>query len=876
MEKIFHNQNIDAIAKDLGVDINAGLSASVATGRLAQYGENVLEKGKRKSKLQMLIEQFKSFMILILLAAGLISGLLGEWTDTVIIILVVVINAVIGVFQENKAEESLAALSKMSAPNATVLREGEIHSIPSAELVIGDIVILETGDLVPCDLRLIESINLKIGEAALTGESVPVEKNVSVIYDIDAPLGDRTNMAYSSSLVSYGRGRGIVVATGMRTEVGKIAALLQETDNKETPLKRKLEHLGKVMGVAVLIICAIIFGVGLIEGNDPFEMFLVAVSLAVAAIPEGLPAIATIVLSIGVQRMVKRHAIIRTLTAVETLGSATVICSDKTGTLTQNKMTVEKLGLLGNILDLEEARTALTPDLALLVECGVLCNDGKATYDKNSISYLGDPTETALLYLGDKLGIQKDKVERSNLRVGEVPFDSDRKLMSTCNEFGKGYRVYTKGGVDELLGCCTKILENGRVRTLTPRDRSLINEENLDMAKGALRVLAFAYKDVPKIDMRYEENLVFIGLMGMIDPPRVEAAEAVRECFEAGITPVMITGDHLITAKAIGKTLGILKEGDGVLTGTELEAMSDEELRRNVEHYRVYARVAPHHKVRIVDAWQSRGHVVAMTGDGVNDAPALKRADIGAAMGITGTDVAKEAADMVLTDDNFATIVSAVEEGRRIYDNILKAIQFLLSCNVGEIITLFVAVMLSWGTPLLPIHILWVNLVTDSFSALALGVEPAEPNIMRSHAVRDSNKIFTGGIVWRICYQGALVGVLTITAFVYGSKVDLATGQTMAFAVLAFSQLVHAFNIRSHYISVFSRKMEINKPLWLATFGSGALMLAVLFVPALQQVFRLATLDMAHLVMVVILSLTPILVVEVAKLLKINASLYEK
>jgi len=862
----FYQMTPEEICVNLKSDLSRGLTAQEAAGRIGRYGYNLLEGKAKKTLWQIFIEQFKSFMILVLLVAAVVSGLLGEIGDTVIIMVIVVLNAVLGMIQENKAERSLAALQKMSAPQAKVMRNGEVAVIPAREVVVGDMVILETGDLVPADLRLCESVNLKIQEAALTGESVPVEKKTAALSK-EVPLGDQTNMAFSGSLVAYGRGRGIVVATAMKTQVGRIAQMMQKEVDTETPLKKRLETLGKVMGIAVLAICAIIFLVGMLYQRDPFSMFFIAVSLAVAAIPEGLPAIATIVLAIGVQRMVENNAIIRTLPAVETLGSATVICSDKTGTLTQNRMTVEQVAAGGNLMSLNETLSRWDRGCQLLAEGAVLCNDSQVKKDGGMT---GDPTETALLDMGLSAGIDKEKLTAVLPRVAEVPFDSQRKLMTTVHKKDKGFRIYTKGAVDELVKVCGAILWHGQVRPFSKEDLRWIEQANETMAANALRVLAVAYRDSEIQPKEPEKDLIFIGMVGMIDPPRTEAKEAVAVCKSAGIKPVMITGDHRLTALAIARELGILHQEKEAITGSELNDLSDKELAANIEQYAVYARVAPEHKVRIVDAWQKKGHVVAMTGDGVNDAPALKRADIGAAMGITGTEVAKEAADMVLTDDNFATVVAAVREGRRIYDNILKAIQFLLSCNVGEILTLFIATMFNWANPLLPIHILWVNLVTDSLPALALGVDPAAPNIMARQAKRSGKGIFTQGMVWRIIYQGLMVGALTLAAFIMGQKVNLPTGQTMAFAVLALSQLFHVFNVRSSHRSVFRGGFTGNKAIWGAFLVSALLTLGVMFLPFMSQIFRLVTLSFEQFLIVVGLSVAPILIVEIFKLFKLN------
>ncbi|MDI6706982.1 MAG: calcium-translocating P-type ATPase, SERCA-type [Bacillota bacterium] len=869
----------EIVAKELSTSLTQGLSEREAEKRLEEYGYNEIQQKDRKSILQMYADQFKDFMIIILIVAAIISGLLGELTDAIVILLIVILNAVMGVVQESKAEESLSALKKMAAPHAKVLRGGSHDVIPARQLVQGDIVILETGDLVPADLRLFDTSNLKIQEAALTGESVPVEKNSKALDKKNIPIGDRVNMGYSGSIVTYGRGKGIVVGTGMNTEVGRIAEMIQSAEEVETPLKRRLQALGKTLGIGALAICAVIFIVGILYGKEIFEMFLTAVSLAVAAIPEGLPAIATIVLAIGVQRMVKRNAIIRKLPSVETLGSATVICSDKTGTLTQNRMTVEKVFYENRLYDVDQGIGDVQnhKQFELLVMAGVLCNDAKLRLTDGEVKTFGDPTETALLDLSIKADISKDVLDANEPRVDEIPFDSKRKLMTTVHRTENGYRVYAKGAVEELLRRSSRVLLDGRAIKLDDHHRAKILETNEAMAADALRVLGMAYKDINEISRYnkgevYEGDLIFIGMVGMIDPPRPEAREAVKLCKRAGIKPVMITGDHRITAVAIARDLGILEKDEEAITGAQLEDMSDEELEQKVWQFSVYARVSPEHKVRIVKAWQSQGQIVAMTGDGVNDAPALKIADIGAAMGVVGTDVAKEASDMVLTDDNFATVVAAVEEGRTIFANILKAIQFLLSCNVGEILTLFIATMLNWDEPLLPIHILWVNLVTDSLPALALGVDPAEKNIMDRKPRDPKQNIFDKGMIRRIAYQGIMVGVLTLAAFIIGSQRSLEAGRTMAFTALALSQLTHSFNMRSNKQSVFKVGLASNKYLLGAVGISALLVFIVLEVPFLSSVFKLVALHSNEWTAVGLLALTPIAVVETVKLLKLNTT----
>ena len=903
MEKNWFSKTVTETSEYFKTDLKKGLNLEGVEESRKKYGINELKAKKKKTLLIKFLEQFKDFMIIILIIAALVSGIIGYIenegiTDSIIILIVVIMNAIIGVAQESKAEKSLEALQKLSSHVAKVIRNGELIIVPSKELVPGDIVVLETGDYVPADLRIIEAVNLKVQEASLTGESVPVEKNIEAISDEKVGIGDRTNMLFSSSLITYGRGKGIVVETGMNTEVGKIASIINDTNETETPLQEKLNKLGKTLGIGALIICAVIFVIGLLYGKNPLDMFMTAVSLAVAAIPEGLAAVSTIVLAIGVQRMVKKHAIVKKLPAVETLGSATVICSDKTGTLTQNKMTVQKIFYNNKLVDIPEVN--LEEDDAVLeklVYVSMLCNDTKIGTDKQ---LTGDPTETALINMGFKLDFQPAIYEQMP-RIKEIPFDSDRKLMTTVNKIGEKFVVCTKGGVDELLNRCTKYILKGEIKTDLDNYKNQIKENNEKMAKDALRVLAMGYKELDHEptdeEMKDIENdLIYIGMVGMIDPPREEVKLAVQKCKTAGIKTVMITGDHKITAVAIAKALGILEKEDEAITGAELEEMSDEELTKNIRKYSVYARVSPEHKVRIVKAWQANGEIVAMTGDGVNDAPALKTADIGCAMGIVGTDVAKEAADVILTDDNFATIVSAVEEGRRIYDNILKAIQFLLSSNVGEIIVLFVAILITpllskiFGIdihliePLLPIHILWINLVTDSLPALALAVDPAEKDIMKRKPIKPKKGVFTKGMIWRVVYQGVMIGIITLAAFVIGlgtknvpvieglteQEVRVEIGQTMAFVALALSELVHVFNIRNNKESIFKTKIFNNGKLILAILVSAILMFVILLIPGLRTIFSIPVLPMSNIVEIVILVLLPMVIVEIFKLFKIN------
>ncbi len=906
MEKSnWFNKKIEDIEKQLKTNKQTGLKEEQIQEIRNQVGYNELKATKKKTLIQRFIDQFKDFSIIVLIIAAIVSGIVGisegeGITDTIIILIVVIVNAIIGVAQESKAEKSLEALQKLSDHASKVIRDGNMQVVPARELVPGDIVVLDTGDYIPADLRIIEAINLKSQESSLTGESVPVEKTADIIESEEIGIGDRKNMLFSSSLVTYGRGKGIVVETGMTTEVGKIAGMINSTEKQETPLQQKLNKLGKTLGIAAIVICIAIFVIGILQGKETIKMFMTAVSLAVAAIPEGLVAVSTIVLAIGVQKMVKRNAIVKRLPAVETLGSSTVICSDKTGTLTQNKMTVEKIFWNDAIRDVKNiSDDQIDEELTKIIYANMLCNDTKISQDG---TLTGDPTETALVDMAFKLNFDPSIYDRAP-RCEEIPFDSDRKLMTTINEINGKYIVYTKGGIDELLKRCTAYEINNEIDFNLNKHINTIRQKNEEMAKEALRVLGCAYKEIDHIPSKeemetIENDLIFIGMVGMIDPPREEAKIAVEKCKTAGIKVVMITGDHKITATAIAKKLGILENEEEAITGTELEQMSDDELEKNVKKYSVYARVSPEHKVRIVNAWQKNGEVVAMTGDGVNDSPALKKADIGCAMGIVGTDVAKEAADVILTDDNFATVVSAVEEGRRIYDNILKVIQFLLSSNVGEIVVLFFATLLTplfsrwFGIAdissleiLLPIHILWINLVTDSLPALALAFDPANSDIMNRKPVKPGKGIFTKGMTWRVIYQGAMIGILTLIAFMIGlattnspiegltldeSKIEV--GQTMAFVTLAFSELVHVFNVRNNKKSVFTTGILNNLKLIGAVILSAILILVILIIPSLRHIFSIPVLPTQNIVELILLAFAPLVIVEIFKILKINTS----
>ena len=902
MGKQWFNKTVEEVEKELGTNKENGLSSKKVEENRAKYGLNELKEKKKESLIQKFIDQFKDFSIIVLIIAAIVSGVVGVmqgegFTDTIIILIVVLLNAVIGVAQESKAEKSLEALKKLSAHAAKVIRNGKETAIPARELVPGDLVIIETGDYISADLRVIEAVNLKSQEASLTGESVPVEKRTDAIQETEVGVGDRKNMLFSSSLITYGRGKAIVVKTGMNTEVGKIADMINQTEDQETPLQKKLNSLGKTLGMAALTICAVIFVIGLLQGKEIINMFMTAVSLAVAVIPEGLVAVSTIVLAIGVQKMVKKNAIVKKLPAVETLGSSTVICSDKTGTLTQNKMTVEKVFCNDTTSDIERAET--NEDFRKLIYDCMLCNDSRVL-ENGEIA--GDPTETALVDFALKLDYPVS-IMRENPRVAEVPFDSNRKLMSTVNGKDGKYIVYTKGGLDEILRKCDSYLYKGSVRHNLSDYAEWIRTNNEHMANEALRVLAFAYKEIDHVPSKYEmENLesglTFIGMVGMIDPPREEAKKAVEKCKHAGIKTVMITGDHKATAVAIAKKIGILENDNEALTGLELDKISDEQLAKDVRKYSVYARVSPEHKVRIVKAWQKNGEIVAMTGDGVNDSPALKTADIGCAMGKVGTEVAKEAADVILTDDNFATIVSAVEEGRRIYDNILKVIQFLISCNVGEVIVLLLATLfaptigrvfgiydISMIQVLLPIHILWINLVTDTFPALALAFDPANKDIMDRKPVKKDEGIFTKGRTFRIVYQGFMIGLLTLAAYLIGlgstktaignltlEETKIEVGQTMAFTVLAFSELIHVFNIRDNKNSIFKTGILGNSILIYAVVISALLMGVILLIPQLREIFSIPILPVGNIIETVLLIIAPVVIVELMKLFKVNTA----
>ncbi|NGT27374.1 calcium-transporting P-type ATPase, PMR1-type, partial [Clostridium perfringens] len=858
------------ILQELDVDEKNGLSSTEALRRLEKYGKNKLETKKKKTLFKQFLSQLKDVMIYILIIAAIISAFLGEISDALIILLVIIINAVIGVIQESKAEKALDALKELSTPKALVKRDGSLKEILSEDIVPGDIVIIDAGRYIPGDLRLIDTANLKIEESAFTGESVPSEKDASFLPDKEIPIGDQNNMAFMSTLATYGRGVGVVVGTGMNTEIGKIAKMIEQEENDETPLQKKLSELGKILGFLAVGICILIFIISFFQGRDLLEMFLTSISLAVAAIPEGLPAIVAIVLALGVQRMVKKNAIIRKLPAVETLGSVSIICSDKTGTLTQNKMTVTTV--YTNDSYIKESEFNLNDNESkLLVDCMVLCND--ATYSEKSQT--GDPTEIALLESPFKLNILKEKLEKEFKRIDEIPFDSDRKLMTTVNLVDdKKARVFTKGALDSILSICNKISVNGKLLDFSKEYKAKVLENSNIMSDKALRVLAFAYKDISKENIvldSLEKDLVFIGMVGMIDPPRLEVKDSVKLCKSAGITPVMITGDHKNTAFAIANELGIAEDISQAITGHEIDKFKEEEFNEKIINYRVFARVSPEHKVKIVKAFKSHGNIVSMTGDGVNDAPSLKAADIGVAMGITGTDVSKGASDMILTDDNFSTIVSAVEEGRKIYLNIKKSIVFLLSCNLGEILTLFTAILLNWNSPLQPIHILWVNLITDSFPALALGVDKTKEDVMNNPPRNPKESIFIKSDKIQLIINGVLIGGITLFAFKLGERLyadSLIHAQTMAFVVLSVSQLFLSLSLRSNIKSAFSLGIFSNKYLVYSILLGIFLQVIIISISFIANIFKVTPLLLYDWIVVILVSLIQFAINEILKLFR--------
>ena len=868
---MWYTMDVQETIKKLKTNAITGLSEVEANERLEKYGENVLKEKKKENIFIRFLKQFNDFMIIILIVASIISAVMayldgsGDYIDSIIIIAIVIFNAVMGLIQEEKAEKSLEALRKMAAPIAKVKRDGKIKEIEVAKIVPGDIIIIEAGNYVPADCRLIEANDLKIEEASLTGETVPVLKQANNKLMQNTPLADQANMAFATTIVVNGHGEAIVTQTGMDTTVGKIANMIIEDEAPETPIQKKLSEVGKMLGTGCLIICAIIFVIGIFKKIPIGEMFMTSVGLAVAAIPEGLPAIVTIMLSIGVTKMAKKNSIIRKLPAVETLGSSSVICSDKTGTLTQNKMTVTSIrNAFGE---------ANQEDKLKILELGMMCTDTQEQNINGSRTVMGEPTEVAIVNAGVKNNLSKLSLYTNMKRVKDIPFDSTRKMMTTIHRINHGYRIITKGAPDVLLKRCSQYYQNGQNVPIYSK-KELIEKQNNDMANSALRVIAVAYKDVEQlpnfIDSKSIENdLIFVGLIGMIDPPREGVKEAVKTCRRAGIKTVMITGDHIQTAKAIAKEIGIFRKGDLAIDGISLDKMSQEELNQNIMRYSVFARVSPENKVQIVKAFRSTGAVVAMTGDGVNDAPALKNADIGIAMGKGGTDVAKNAADMILVDDNFVTIVEAVKQGRNIFDNIKKAIHFLIATNIGEIVAIFVGLLLGIKSPLLAIQLLWINLVTDSFPAIALGLERAEPDIMNRLPRNPKKSIFADGLWGKIITEGTMLGMLTLLAFSIGTKkygVDV--GRTMAFLALGLLELIHAFNIKSEE-SIFKLNIFENKFLVGAFILGAILQIVVVIVEPIAQIFKLVQLNTTQWLYTIVISISPIFIVEIQK--KLNS-----
>ncbi len=848
--EIYHNKTIRETAQLLETDIKSGLTPAEVKKRLEKYGRNELKEEKKKSIFVKFLEQFNDFMILILLAAAAVSFVTSliqgdaDITEPVIILAIVILNALLGVTQERRAEKSLESLKKLSSPHACVLRGGEEVNIKSSGVVPGDIVILSAGDIVPADCRLITSNSLTVDESSLTGESIPAAKNADVILDEFAPLGDRKNIVLSSTSVTSGKGSAIVTATGMKTEVGQIAGMLTDSNQEQTPLQKKLADTGKTLGIAALLICLVVFILGLFKHLPPFDMFMTSVSLAVAAIPEGLPAIVTIMLSIGVVRMSKHNAIVRNLPSVETLGSATVICSDKTGTLTRNKMTVT---------------SQYTTDEKLFYRLCVMCCDCEEGH-KN-------PTEQAILSKASDYGYAKSEVDKKYRRIDEIPFDSVRKRMTTMHRDLKGYTTVVKGALEYVLPLCKRIYDGGKAVTISARDRKNIAAENSKMTSEGLRVIAVCFRnDYLKSDIN-ENDMVFMGLVGIEDPPRNEAKKSVGQCKKAGIRPIMITGDHAGTAFAVAKRIGITDDASAVMTGEELDKLSDNELARTINRYSVFARVTPNHKLKIIKALKSNGEAVAMTGDGVNDAPALQAADIGCSMGINGTDVAKSASDIILTDDNFATVVYAVKEGRSIFENIKKTVQFLLSSNIGEILTVFGGILFSGASPLTAVQLLWVNLVTDSFPAIALGLDKPDKDIMSRKPRSKEKGLFAGGLWMSIIFEGLMIGALSLLAFSIGKNVlgDINIGRTASFAVLSISQLVHAFNMRSEH-SVLRAGLFTNPYLTLSLIVGLILEVSVISIPSLASVFSVVPLGFAGWAAVCVLSVMPLVIVELQKL----------
>lgn len=862
---MWHTMSIEQIRRELKTNFNLGLTEEEARERLKKYGENKLQDKKKESIFIKFIKQFNDFMIIILIIASIISAVVTkmeggtDYIDSIIIIAIVVFNAIMGLVQENKAEKSLEALKKMSAPMAMVKRDGNIIQIKSSEVVPGDILILEAGNYVPADCRLIKTFNLKVEESALTGETVAVEKDANLLIKNDVSIGDMLNCAFSTTIVTNGHAEAIVTDTGMSTKVGSIAKMIITDEAPQTPIQKKLEEVGKILGIVCLIICIAIFGIGVLKKIGVTEMFMTSIGLAVAAIPEGLPAIVTIMLSIGVTKMAKQNAIIRKLPAVETLGSSSVICSDKTGTLTKNQMKVVEISNFNGKIDNKENKKFILQLATMCTDCSI-----------NDNSVIGEATEIALVNEALDYGENKFNLYREMERISEIPFDSERKMMTTIHKLGNKYRIITKGAPDVLLNRCTNYYEEGKIQNINENIIYRINNQNNKMADRALRVLAIAYIDVDTLPNKItsdiiENNLIFVGLIGMIDPPREGVKESIEICKKAGIKTVMITGDHIATAKAIASELGILSKTSLAITGKELDKIPQKELEKNIMRYSVFARVSPEHKVRIVKAFRSVGAVVAMTGDGVNDAPALKNADIGIAMGKNGTDVAKNASDMILTDDNFVTIVKSVKQGRNIFDNIRKAIHFLIATNIGEIVTIFVGLILGLKSPLLAIQLLWINLVTDSIPAIALGMEKPDKDIMNKKP-RDSKKgIFADGLWGKIFVEGTMLGILTLLAFSLGNKIyGLEVGRTMAFVSLGMLELVHCFNIKSEE-SIFKLGIFDNKYLIGAFLLGTLLQVGVVCIPSVAQIFKLVPLTSIQWLYTVLISISPIIIIEIQK-----------
>lgn len=889
----WYNKSKEELLSELDTSMDNGLTTSEVESRLSKYGHNELKEEEKKSLMSKIIAQFSDFLILILIGAAVVSIVVGEVKDAIVILSIVIVNAFLGIYQEGRAEKSLEALKKMASPNAKVIRNGHTEIVPANTLVPGDMVIIETGDIIPADLRLVESSNLKIEEASLTGESVPVEKDSNAMFEGEMSLGDRANMSYMSTIVNYGRGKAVVVGTGANTEIGKIATMIQSFEDETTPLQKKLNQLGKILGSITLIVCVLVFGIGMLQGRGLLEMFMTAISLAVAAIPEGLPAIVTIVLALGMNKMVERNAIVKKLLAVETLGSTSVICSDKTGTLTQNEMTVVKVYVDDKIIDVtgggyepkgdfiidgNKVEVDANSNFNTLLSAAVLVNDAQLEKTNEGYKILGDPTEGALVTLAGKANMIKDSMNSSYPRIEELPFDSDRKMMSTFHKDYIPNKVvsFTKGAPDIIINRCNYISINNNVVPFTDELKKKALDANSSFAKSALRVLAFAYKEYDSLpedinpDIN-EADMTFIGLSGMIDPPRPEAKEAIKLCKQAGINTVMITGDYKETAFAIAKDLGMAEHEDQAMMGAELNKLSDDELREVVKNTKVYARVSPEHKVRIVSALKENGDITAMTGDGVNDALALKKADIGVSMGITGTDVAKNTAEMILTDDNFASIVSAVEEGRIIFSNIKKFVFFLLSCNIGEIFLVFVSILLGWEVPLLPIQLLWLNLVTDSFPALALGVEKGEPDIMDQKPRDPNESIIDKSMMISILFQSIAVAGGSLLAYYWAMNKypdSLLHARTITFATLITAELLRAYSSRSQKYSLFKIGVFTNKTMVLATGFAFALLLVVLYVPFLQGIFYTFPLGLLDWEIVLSFAFIPLVIGEVVKIIR--------